>query len=138
MQPEKNWKFSESDWNERKYWDQYQQAFEDAINATSTKNCPWYVVPADHKWYMRYVVSEIILATLKEMNPKYPEVTKERLEAFQQLKAEIEAELPKKTASISSIPVASEKDGKKSKAKKEDKESKTKKEKKDKKDKKKK
>lgn len=137
-EPEKNWKFSESDWNERKYWDQYQQAFEDAINATSTKNCPWYVVPADHKWYMRYVVSEIILATLKEMNPKYPEVTKERLETFQQLKAEIEAELPKKTASISSIPVASEKAGKKSKAKKEDKESKTKKEKKDKKDKKKK
>ena len=123
-EPEKNWKFSESDWSERKYWDQYQEAFEDAINATSTKHCPWYVVPADHKWYMRYVVSEIILATLKDMNPKYPEVTKERLEAFAQLKKEIEAELPKQSVSISSIPVASEKTEKKDKGKKDKKEKK--------------
>ena len=123
-EPEKNWKFSESDWSERKYWDQYQEAFEDAINATSTKHCPWYVVPADHKWYMRYVVSEIILATLKDMNPKYPEVTKERLEAFAQLKKEIEAELPKQSVSISSIPVASEKTDKKDKGKKDKKEKK--------------
>jgi translation initiation factor IF-2 len=67
---------------------------------------------------MRYVVSEIILATLKDMNPKYPEVTKERLEAFAQLKKEIEAELPKQSVSISSIPVASEKTDKKDKGKK--------------------
>ena len=61
----------------------YQQAFEDAINETATEYAPWYVVPADHKWYMRYVVSEIILAALKEMDPRWPEVTKERLEEFQ-------------------------------------------------------
>ena len=107
-EPEKNWKFSEADWNERKLWDEYQDAFEDAINATATKNCPWYVVPADHKWYMRYVVSEIILSTLKDMNPHYPE----RLATFNELKKEIEAELPKKSTVISSIPVAQESDRK--------------------------
>ncbi|MBE6117946.1 MAG: polyphosphate kinase 2 family protein [Erysipelotrichaceae bacterium] len=93
-EPEKNWKFSEADWNERKYWDAYQQAFEDCINETATDYAPWYIVPADHKWYMRYVVSEIILATLNEMNPQYPEVTPERLEVFRKLKEEILSELP--------------------------------------------
>lgn len=93
-EPEKNWKFSESDWNERKYWDAYQQAFEDCINETATDYAPWYIVPADHKWYMRYVVSEIILATLNEMNPQYPAVTPERLEVFRKLKEEILSELP--------------------------------------------
>ena len=95
-EPEKNWKFSGSDFEERKYWDDYQEAFEIAINRTSTEEAPWYVVPADHKWYMRYVVSEIILHTLEEMDPKYPEVTKERLEEFAGYKKELEAELGKK------------------------------------------
>jgi len=93
-EPEKNWKFSESDWNERKLWDSYQEAFETAINATATKNCPWYVVPADHKWYMRYVVSEIILNTLKDINPEYPEVTEDRLKTFNSLRDEIISSLP--------------------------------------------
>ena len=92
-EPEKNWKFSGSDYEERAYWDGYQEAFESAINETSTKHCPWYVVPADHKWYMRYVVSEIILATLKDMDPKFPEVTKERLETFAKYKEELQKEL---------------------------------------------
>lgn len=92
-EPEKNWKFSESDWTERKYWDEYQEAFEVAINRTATKDCPWYVVPADHKWYMRYVVSEIILSTLKDMDPQYPVVTEERKRVFAELEAEIKAEL---------------------------------------------
>ena len=96
-EPEKNWKFSGSDYDERAYWDAYQEAFESAINATSTTHCPWYVVPADHKWYMRYVVSEIILATLKEMDPRFPEVTKERLETLAGYKEEILKELPKET-----------------------------------------
>ena len=96
-EPEKNWKFSGSDYDERAYWDAYQEAFESAINATSTTHCPWYVVPADHKWYMRYIVSEIILATLKEMDPRFPEVTKERLETFAGYKEEILKELPKET-----------------------------------------
>ena len=92
-EPEKNWKFSGSDYEERAYWDGYQEAFESAINETSTKHCPWYVVPADHKWYMRYVVSEIILATLKDMDPKFPEVTEERLATFAKYKEELQKEL---------------------------------------------
>lgn len=94
-EPEKNWKFSASDYEERRYWDEYQEAFEIAINRTATKEAPWYVVPADHKWYMRLVVSEIILHTLEEMNPHYPEVTKERLEEFGGYRKELEKEIGK-------------------------------------------
>ncbi len=97
-EPEKNWKFSGSDFEERKYWDDYQEAFEIAINKTASKEAPWYVVPADHKWYMRYIVSEIILETLKEMDPKYPKVTRERLEEFAGYKEALEKELGKKDA----------------------------------------
>jgi PPK2 family polyphosphate:nucleotide phosphotransferase len=93
-EPEKNWKFSSGDVEERAYWDAYMEAFEDAVNKTATKHSPWYVVPADNKWYMRYVVSEIILNELREMDPQYPVVTKERLEEFagwaEKLKAELE------------------------------------------------
>ena len=94
-EPEKNWKFSAGDYEERAYWDAYQEAFESAVNATATEHCPWYVVPADHKWYMRYVVSEIILATLTEMDPRYPEVTADRLETFAKYREELLKELPK-------------------------------------------
>ena len=93
-EPEKNWKFSSGDVEERAYWDAYMEAFEDAVNKTATKHSPWYVVPADNKWYMRYVVSEIILNELRDMDPQYPVVTKERLEEFagwaEKLKAELE------------------------------------------------
>ena len=94
-EPEKNWKFSASDFEERKYWDEYQEAFEVAINKTATKEAPWFVVPADHKWYMRYVVSEIILQTLKDMDPKYPKVTEERLAELEGYKAILEKEIGK-------------------------------------------
>ena len=97
-EPEKNWKFSGSDYSERGYWDGYQEAFESAINETSTEHCPWYVVPADNKWYTRYVVSEIILATLKDMDPQYPQVTPERLATFAQYKEELLKELSAKAA----------------------------------------
>ncbi len=94
-EPEKNWKFSASDYGERAYWDAYQEAFESAINETSTEHCPWYVVPADNKWYTRYVVSEIILATLKDMDPHFPKVTPSRLATFAQYKEELQRDLPK-------------------------------------------
>ena len=94
-EPEKNWKFSAGDVEERVYWDEYMEAFEDAINATATEYAPWYVVPADHKWYMRYVVSEIILNELKEMDPRYPEVTGERLEELGGWKEKLLKELGK-------------------------------------------
>ena len=109
-EPEKNWKFSGGDYEERAYWDAYQEAFESAINATATEHCPWYVVPADHKWYMRYVVSEIILATLKDMDPRYPEVTADRLATFAKYREELLKELPEDCASK---PAKKEKDKKK-------------------------
>ena len=70
----KNWKFSSSDIKERKLWDEYQQAYQEAINATATKDCPWYIIPADNKWYTRYLVSEAVLETLKKIDPQYPEM----------------------------------------------------------------
>ncbi|MFI3168964.1 MAG: PPK2 family polyphosphate kinase [Faecalibacterium sp.] len=89
-EPQKNWKFSLNDVKEREYWDDYQKAFEDAIDATASEECPWYVVPADHKWYMRYLVSEIILDTLKEMNPQWPTVSDAQRELMQQYKKSLE------------------------------------------------
>lgn len=73
----KNWKFSSSDIKERQYWDDYHQAYEDAINETSTKDCPWYVIPADQKFYARYLVSEAILDVMKKISPKYPTLPEE-------------------------------------------------------------
>ncbi|MCH3962090.1 MAG: hypothetical protein LKF53_04710 [Solobacterium sp.] len=94
-EPDKNWKFSASDYEERKYWKEYQKAFEDCINHTAVKDAPWYVVPADHKWYMRYIVSEIIKETLQDMDPKYPEVTKERRAEFAGYQKDLLKELKK-------------------------------------------
>lgn len=73
--PSKNWKFSMSDIEERKYWDEYQKCYEEAIAATSKDFSPWYVIPADKKWFARLLVSEIIVETLKKLNPEYPELT---------------------------------------------------------------
>ena len=70
--PEKHWKLSLGDMKERSLWDEYDEAFEDCINATGTKHSPWYVLPADNKWYTRYLMSEILLETLKDMEPEYP------------------------------------------------------------------
>ncbi len=74
----KNWKLSDSDVKERQYWDDYMKAFEAAINKTSTPYAPWYVVPADKKWFARFFFSEILVNTLNDINPKYPTVTKEK------------------------------------------------------------
>lgn len=73
--PEKHWKFSTSDLEERKYWDQYRNSFEDMIKNTSTMWAPWYIVPADHKWSMRLIVSQIITESILSLNLSYPEVT---------------------------------------------------------------
>ena len=78
--PSKNWKFSASDLKTRKMWDEYQKAYEKAVNETATKENPWYVLPADQKWYTRYLVSEAIVKTLEEMNPQYPEMPEEEKE----------------------------------------------------------
>lgn len=72
--PEKNWKFSAGDIHERKYWDEYQTAYEDMIRNTATKQAPWYVVPADNKWFTRLVISSVIVDTLESLNLSYPKV----------------------------------------------------------------
>jgi PPK2 family polyphosphate:nucleotide phosphotransferase len=77
--PEKNWKFSSADMNERGFWDQYQEAYEDMIQNTATKHAPWYVVPADNKWFTRVVVAAAVIDTLASLNLAYPEVGKEKL-----------------------------------------------------------
>lgn len=69
---EKNWKFSSADINERKYWDDYQHAYEEMISATSTSHAPWFIIPADRKWYTRYVVSEIVKKQFESMSIAYP------------------------------------------------------------------
>jgi len=79
----KNWKFSESDMKEREFWDDYMKAFQAAINATSKEHAPWYVVPADKKWFARAVISEILLETFKDIDPKYPEFPKEKIKYLQ-------------------------------------------------------
>jgi len=77
--PAKNWKFSPGDIEERKYWDEYQKAYEEAISATSKKHFPWYVIPADKKWFARLAVSEIIVREMKKLRPDYPKLSEEQL-----------------------------------------------------------
>ena len=87
--PEKNWKFSSSDLTVREKWDEYDKAYEDCINKTATKDCPWYVIPADQKWYSRYLVSEAILAALKSIDPQYPDMPEEEKKMLQECKEKL-------------------------------------------------
>jgi PPK2 family polyphosphate:nucleotide phosphotransferase len=73
-QPEKNWKFSAADIHERECWGDYQDAYEDMIRNTSTKECPWHVIPADNKWFTRLAVSAVIVDTLESLKLSYPKV----------------------------------------------------------------
>jgi len=88
----KNWKFSENDVAERKYWNDYQQAYQEAISVTSTKNAPWYIIPADKKWFMRLAVSEIITARMKKLNLSYPELSNEQKNNLLVLRKKLEQE----------------------------------------------
>ena len=78
-EPEKNWKFSANDAKEREYWDDYMEAYEDMICNTATKHAPWYVVPADNKWFTRVIVAGAVIEALDSLDLKYPEVSKEKL-----------------------------------------------------------
>jgi PPK2 family polyphosphate:nucleotide phosphotransferase len=73
-EPEKNWKFSASDVKEREFWDDYMQAFEEAIKATASKHAPWYVVPADNKWFTRLIVAAAIVEAVADLGLAYPKV----------------------------------------------------------------
>ena len=91
-EPEKNWKFSAHDIQERKFWDQYMLAYQEMIAATSTPYAPWYVVPADHKWFTRLAVTAIISETLDRLKLSYPVVSSAEKEELLAAKAEMVAE----------------------------------------------
>ncbi|HET7291294.1 MAG TPA: polyphosphate kinase 2 family protein [Vicinamibacteria bacterium] len=81
--PEKNWKFSATDAKEREHWDEYMEAYEDTIRETATKAAPWYVVPADNKWFTRLVVAAAVIDALASLDLEYPKVGKEKLKELQ-------------------------------------------------------
>ncbi len=90
--PEKNWKFSANDLKERALWNDYQKAFEAVFNYTSTKWAPWYIIPADHKWFTHVAVADIIISKLKSLNLKYPTLDKDRMKELARAKEILEAE----------------------------------------------
>ncbi|HOJ03860.1 MAG TPA: polyphosphate kinase 2 family protein [Bacteroidota bacterium] len=82
--PEKNWKFSVNDVKERAHWDAYMEAYEDVFNNTSSEHAPWYIIPADKKWFARGAVAEIIIRKLESLDLRYPEPTPEHLAGLQE------------------------------------------------------
>jgi len=91
-EPSKHWKFEAADLGERKLWREYQKANEDMLTQTSTKHAPWFVVPADHKWYTRLVIAELVREALESLDLKYPEVPQAERAALARAKRELERE----------------------------------------------
>lgn len=92
--PEKNWKFSAADARERQHWDEYQRAFSQMLSATSTTWAPWYVIPADRKWFVRLCAGAVLAHTLIKINPQYPEVSRQARQELQAARRELETEAP--------------------------------------------
>jgi PPK2 family polyphosphate:nucleotide phosphotransferase len=92
LMPEKNWKFSAADIKERAFWDDYIAAYEDMFNHTSTEWAPWYIVPADHKWFTRLAVGAVLYNTMKNLNLDYPTVSEEQKQALLVATKELERE----------------------------------------------
>ena len=90
--PNKNWKFTSADLKERAFWNDYQSAYEDAITNTATKSAPWFVVPADEKWYTRYLIGNIICSELKKLDLKYPVISDTEKAALVKAKAALLSE----------------------------------------------
>ncbi len=78
----KNWKFSPGDLKEREHWNDYMRVYEEALEATSTEDAPWYIIPADKKWFTRIAISKIIVDALQELNPQYPVLPESEQEKF--------------------------------------------------------
>jgi PPK2 family polyphosphate:nucleotide phosphotransferase len=91
-EPAKNWKFSMADIGERALWPRYAAAYQDMIRHTSTKEAPWFVVPADHKWFSRVVIGSVIVSTLESLNLRFPRVGKASLEEFAKVRKALEGE----------------------------------------------
>ena len=87
--PRKHWKFSAADIAERAHWDEYVDAYEDALTATGTKQAPWFIIPADHKWVARAAVSEILAEAVEKLKLKFPELTKEQRAALLKAKRQL-------------------------------------------------
>jgi PPK2 family polyphosphate:nucleotide phosphotransferase len=96
--PDHNWKFSAGDVHEREYWDDYQKAFSEMLTHTSTEWAPWYVIPADRKWFARIAAGAVIAHTLTELDPRYPTVSKAKREELLQVKRDLEAQAPEGAA----------------------------------------
>ncbi len=92
--PDRNWKFCAADARERQWWDDYQRAFSEMLSATSTDWAPWYVIPADHKWFARICASAAIVHALATLDPHYPEVSADTRRELQAVRRELEAEAP--------------------------------------------
>ena len=90
--PDKNWKFSMSDALERQHWEKYMRAYEDMIRNTSTKHAPWYVVPADHKWFTRLVVAEAAIEAMEKLDLSFPKVDAEKRKELKAARAALERE----------------------------------------------
>jgi PPK2 family polyphosphate:nucleotide phosphotransferase len=90
--PARNWKISESDYAERVLWDDYMEAFEDALSATSTRDAPWYVIPADHKWFRNLAVSRIVADTMEELSMAFPKPTVDLAEIRRKYHAAVDEE----------------------------------------------
>jgi PPK2 family polyphosphate:nucleotide phosphotransferase len=90
--PEKNWKFSLSDAKERAHWDRYMDAYESMLSHTSTEAAPWYVIPADHKWFTRAAVADVIVKTLRRLDLQYPAVSEEHVRELQEARRALENE----------------------------------------------
>jgi polyphosphate kinase 2 (PPK2 family) len=90
--PAKRWKFSATDLAERKYWDSYMRAFEEAINSTSTENAPWYIIPADHKWIARSVVASILASAIGTLKLEYPKLSDEKNKELEEARKRLMSE----------------------------------------------
>lgn len=91
LNKKKNWKFDISDITERRYWDMYQKLYSEAIEKTSTEYAPWYIVPADNKWYTRFVVARIVERAMHKLAPEFPEMSKETKAQLEKIRHMVES-----------------------------------------------
>jgi len=96
--PDHNWKFSEADIRERERWDDYQHAFSEVLSHTSTEWAPWYVIPADRKWFARIGVAAVLVHALMEIDPRFPAISKQQRRSVLEVKEALEAQAPKGAA----------------------------------------
>lgn len=87
--PEKNWKITSSDISERQFWNDYQHAYEEMLTHTNTAHAPWNIIPADHKWFMRVAVGDIVVNTLKTLKPRYPEISEKSKQDLLKMKKQL-------------------------------------------------